>query len=172
MRVCTKYLIRVGSCLRLGVGGGKKETRMNGALTLTPFLEPEYPDLPDNDLFIAGFKDKDGNRCGTLVPLPREVLENLILTSTSFDPGIDSDGMVRAWPDGLAVDDDTFGEMRARGLLPKIPIDELVAETIELDRNEPDEGDDGVLSEYRKMRDRLKRGLELVEAEIARRTAR
>jgi hypothetical protein len=49
-------------------------------------------------------------------------------------------------------------------------LDELVAEMIELDRNEPSYGEDGVLEEYGMLRDRLKRALRLIETEIGRRT--
>lgn len=145
---------------------------MTKTLVLTPFLEHEDPNFPDNDRFVAGFKDEYGNRHGTLVPLPREALETLILTSTAFEPVVDADGSIHAWPDALVVGDEIYEQMLRGDLLPKIPMDELVAETLELNRDEPDDGEDGVLPEFATMRDRLAHALELVDAEISKRSAR
>ncbi|MDR3526616.1 MAG: hypothetical protein P4L57_05005 [Rhizomicrobium sp.] len=143
---------------------------MTETLVLTPFLEPEDPTFPDNDRFVAGFKDEDGNRCGTLVPLSRDTLEALILTSTAFEPVMDADGTVQACPDALVVSDEMYGEMLQGDLLPKVAVDELVANTLELNRNEPDDGEDGVLPVFANMRNRLVHALELVDAEISRRS--
>jgi hypothetical protein len=50
-----------------------------------------------------------------------------------------------------------------------VAVDELVAEIIELSKNEPNEGEDGVLRDFGIMRERLARALNLAETEIARR---
>jgi len=143
---------------------------MAAALTLTPFFEPENADFPGGELFVAGYKDENGDRCGIIVPVEREIIENLVLTSTPFEPHLDSDGSVQAWPGGW-VSDEMFGEMLKGELLPKMPIDELVAQTLSLDRNEPSTGEDGVLESYVVMRERLNRAVALVDEEIARRKA-
>jgi hypothetical protein len=140
-----------------------------GTMRLVPFLEPENPDYPHQDRFVAGFKDADGERWG-VVPLERRVLKRAVLLSTTFKPHVASDGTVQPWPDDS--DDDVFGEMLKLGLLEKIGLDDLIAENLKLDCNEPDHGEDGVLPEYAVLRDRLKRAMFLVEAEIARRELR
>ena len=78
--------------------------------------------------------------------------------------------MVQPWPKDN--DDEMFGEMMKLGLLEKTGLDDLIAETLEADQNEPDHGADGVLPEYVVLRDRLQRALSLVEREIAKRAAR
>ncbi len=142
------------------------------ALTLTPFLEPEDPDLPDGERFVAGFKDADGNRWGSVVPIEKQLIDHFVLTETPFDPQIDMDGMVCAQPDLLAVTDQTLDEMHERGLPRREPIEKLVADMIEVNQNEPNEGEDGVLPDFMTLRRRLRRALDLVETEIARRSAR
>lgn len=139
-------------------------------LCLTPFLEPQDPDYPESPLFVAGFKNAEGERWGALVPLRREIFDRLVLLSNTFEPRIDIDGMVQVWPDD--VGDELFEEMLAAGLLPKAALDDLVAETLELHANEADRGEEGVLAEYAMLRDRLRHALDLVETEIAKRSAR
>jgi hypothetical protein len=141
-----------------------------GTLRLPPFPEPQDPDYPESPLFVAGFKDEEGERWGAVVPLKRELLDRLVLLSNTFQPRIEFDGMVQVWPDD--VGDDLFEEMLASGMLPKAALDDLVAETLELHANEADRGEEGVLAEYAVLRDRLKHALDLVETEIAKRTAR
>lgn len=137
------------------------------AMSLTPFFEPEYPDAPHNEVYHAGFKDEDGTRWG-VVPLPRNVVEHAVFLENIFQPVINVDGTVRAWP--VMAADELFGEMDEKGNLPVIPIDTLVAEKLDANMDEPDYGEDGVLQAYYAMRERLKAALDLVESEILRRT--
>jgi len=138
-------------------------------LRLTPYIEPE-DNATDADRFIAGFRDEHGDTWGMKVPVGRSVLERLILGSTELSPYMDSQGRIQACPDGF-VDDEAFELMLRRNLVPKVEIDELVANSLSLDKNEPNYGKDGVLAGYEEMRDRLVHALNLVEAEIARRKA-
>jgi hypothetical protein len=62
--------------------------------------------------------------------------------------------------------------MQEQGLLQRTEIDTLVAHALELDVNEPNYGDGGVLPDYVVLRHRLNHALSLVDAEIARRKAR
>lgn len=133
------------------------------------FFEPETPDHLNQDRFVAGFKDSDGARWG-VVPLECSIVERAVLLNMTFKPHLDSNGMVQPWPKDS--DDDVFGEMMKLGLLEKTGLDDLIAETLESDLNEPDHGEDGVLPEYVVLRDRLQRALSLVEREIAKRAAR
>jgi hypothetical protein len=139
-------------------------------LRLVPFLEPEDPEYPESAGFVAGFKDEAGNRWGIVVPLQRETFDRLVLLSNSFLPRVASDGMVQAWPED--AEDELFGEMLNAGVLPQVELDALIAETLELDANEPDHGEDGVLADYAVLRNRLRRALDLVEAEITKRSTR
>jgi len=49
------------------------------------------------------------------------------------------------------------------------PVDDLVSDFLDLNRNEPDHGEDGVLDDYQKLRARLNRALDLVNEELKRR---
>lgn len=141
----------------------------SGALDFVPFFEPEASDNLYPDRFVAGFKGSDGTRWG-VVPLECSIVERAVLLSITFKPHLDSNGMVQPWPKDN--DDEMFGEMMKLGLLEKAGLDDLIAETLEADQNEPDQGADGVLPEYVVLRDRLQRALSLVEREIAKRAAR
>jgi len=52
---------------------------------LTAFFEPEYPELPENELYVAGFKDQDGDRWG-VVPLPRSMVDREVFLTNWFQP--------------------------------------------------------------------------------------
>jgi hypothetical protein len=145
---------------------------MPEAPKLTPFLEPENPDDHVSARYIAGFKNHLGEHWGTVIPLDREHVDRLVLTATRFQPRIEVDGTAQAWPDAEVVDDGVFEAMLKGGLLPMVPLDELVAEAIDLNRNEPSQGEDGVLPDFASMRKRLAHALQLVDAEIARRSGR
>jgi len=144
---------------------------MTDALQLTPFLEPEENDLSDSDRFVAGFKDVEGHRCGVLVPLDRDVIHSRVLSEIPFEVQMDSEGRVQAGPDILMVSDEIFDEMYKRDLLPKVSVDDLVADVISIDQNEPNDGEDGVMESYMLMRERLLHAVTLIDAEIARRKA-
>ena len=51
--------------------------------------------------------------------------------------------MVQAWPEELS--DELWGEMVSAQRLPKVPLDALISELLDLAVNEPDRGEDGVL---------------------------
>lgn len=140
------------------------------SVRLVPFIEPEDPDFPDSGRFVVGFRDEDGNRWTNIVPLERIAVERAALLSNSFYAHMSSDGTVQPRPED--VEDGLFSEMQEQGLLQRTEIDTLVAHTLELDVNEPNDGDGGVLPDYLVLRHRLNHALGLVDAEIARRKAR
>jgi hypothetical protein len=121
-------------------------------LRLVPTLEPQDSEYPEIPFLFDGFKDEEGGRWGTPVPLKREIVGRLVLLSDSFVPRVDADGTVQAWPG--EADDDLFGEMPAARLVPKAALETLVAEMPEPDANEPDRSEDGVLAGYAALRDR------------------
>ena len=133
----------------------------SGALDFVPFFEPEASDNLYPDRFVAGFKGSDGTRWG-VVPLECSIVERAVLLSITFKPHLDSNGMVQPWPKDN--DDEMFGEMMKLGLLEKAGLDDLIAETLEADQNEPDHGADGVLPEYVVLRYRLQAGPVAVDA--------
>ncbi|WP_234729620.1 hypothetical protein [Acidocella facilis] len=133
---------------------------------LTPFFEVEHPSGPDNERFVAGFRDKNGKRSG-VVSLPRSIVDRAVLLENCLYPQINVDGTVRARPED--VPNELFAEMLEVGNAPAIPLETLVAETLDMHMYEPDYGEEGVLQAYRAMREQLKEALDLVESEIARR---
>ncbi len=60
--------------------------------------------------------------------------------------------MVQAWPEELS--DELWGEMVSAQRLPKVPLDALISELLDLAVNEPDRGEDGVLPALGVLRDR------------------
>lgn len=134
-----------------------------------PFFEPEYPELPENEQYIAGFKDEYGERWG-VVPLPRSIVDREVLLENFLQPQINNDGTARVWP--ADVPEEFFAEMQEKGNAPIIPLDTLIAERLDSNIDEPDYGEDGVLPAYFMLRERLKAALDLVESEILRRSTR
>lgn len=134
-----------------------------------PFFAPEYPELPENERYIAGFKDEYGERWG-VVPLPRNIVDREVLLENFLQPQINIDDTVRVWP--ADVPDDLFAEMQEKGNTPVVPLDTLIAERLDTSIDEPDYGEDGVLPAYFMLRERLKAALDLVESEILRRSTR
>lgn len=139
------------------------------AMRLVPFFEPEYPELPENERYIAGFKDEYGERW-SVVPLPRNIVDREVLLENFLQPQINNDGTVRVWP--ADVPKELFAEMQEKGNTPVIPLDTLIAERLDTNIDEPDYGEDGVLPAYFMLRERLKAALDLVESEISRRSTR
>jgi len=138
-------------------------------MRLTAFFEPEYPELPINELYIAGFKDQYGERWG-VVPLPRSMVDREVFLANFFQPQINGDGTVGVWP--VDASDELSSEMNEGGNSVIIPLDTLIAEQLDMNMDAPDFGEDGVLPAYGLLQHRLKAALELVEDEISRRSAR
>ena len=65
-------------------------------LHLVPFFEPEDSDNPDCERFVAGFRNKEGEYWGAVVPLRRDIVERVVLQSNVLEPSIAADGIVRA----------------------------------------------------------------------------
>jgi len=63
-----------------------------GVLHLVPFFEAEGTEYSDSERFIAGFKDKDGNRWDTVVPLHRDTVEREVLKASVLEVSIEVDG--------------------------------------------------------------------------------
>jgi hypothetical protein len=139
------------------------------AMRFIPFFEPEFPDAPHNEVYRAGFKDEDDERWG-VVPLPRSIVDRVVLLENFLQPQINIDGTARVWP--ADVPDELFAEMQDKGNTPIIPLDTLIAERLDTNMDEPDYGKDGVVPAYKLLRERLKAALDLVESEILRRTTR
>jgi len=112
---------------------------------LTAFFEPEYPELPENELYVAGFKDQDGDRWG-VVPLPRSMVDREVFLTNWFQPQIQADGMVRIWP--MDVSEEVFKEMQETRNSLVIPLDTLIAERLDMNMDMPDYDEDGVLAAY------------------------
>lgn len=138
-------------------------------LRLVPFFEPEYPELPENERFVAGFRDQDGNRWGAIVPLHRDIVEREVLKSSILEVSIEVDGTVRAWPAGKSPE--FYTELVESNFLVEIPLDQLILERVDLNIDEPNDGKGGVLPAYVTLRERLKEALNIVETEILRRRA-
>jgi hypothetical protein len=140
-----------------------------GVLHLVPFFEAEGTEYSDSERFIAGFKDKDGNRWGTVVPLHRDTVEREVLKASVLEVSIEVDGIVRAWPAHKSPE--FYAELMEANSLVEIPLDQLILERVDLNIDEPNEGKDGVLPAYITLRERLKEALGIVEGEILRRKA-
>jgi hypothetical protein len=138
-------------------------------LRLVPFFEPEYPELPENERFVAGFRDQDGNRWGAIVPLHRDIVECEVLKSSILEVSIELDGTVRAWPAGKSPE--FYTELVESNALVEIPLDQLILERVDMNIDEPNGGEDGALAAYSVLRERLKEALNAVETEILRRRA-
>lgn len=142
---------------------------MSHAPTLEPFIDVG-DDIADGDEFVSGFRDRAGERCGVAVPLPRASLERLILLTETFEPWMDFDGSVQCRP--MEADEELYGAMlTAENVLPRVAVDDLVTDMIDGHRNEPSEGEDGVLEPFRKLRSRLQNALDFIDAEIDRRVS-
>lgn len=137
---------------------------------LRPFIEFADPDLPEESDLIAGFKDKAGEIFWHPVPIARKRLHELF-AGTPYRVSMDTDGTLQPWPDDF-WDEDGFMAKLDAGILAKAQIDELVTQMLDLSKNEPDIGEDGVLVDFRVLLERLKRAAALIEDEIERRAAR
>ncbi|QHP66104.1 hypothetical protein EI171_00775 (plasmid) [Bradyrhizobium sp. LCT2] len=128
-------------------------------IVLTPFFRPGDEDAEDQEMYVAGFVDEDGVAWGT-IQLEAEMVEQAVMGHRTFEVWCDSDGCMQPQP---AIEEPfEFGE----GQLKKTPLDELVANTIELDKNEPN---DEILDMFETLHERLLRATSAVADEIARR---
>jgi hypothetical protein len=136
-------------------------------LHLVPFFELEDPDDPDCERFVAGFKNKNGEHWGAIVPVRRDIVESVVLKLNVLEPSITADGIVRAWP--AEKSSEFYAELAEANALEQISIDELIFQRVDTDIDEPNEGEGGVLAAYSALRVRLKEALNIVETEILRR---
>jgi hypothetical protein len=136
-------------------------------LHLVPFFEPEDPDNPDCERFVAGFRNKEGEYWGSVVPLRRDVVERVVLKANVLAPSITADGTVRAWPTDKSPE--FYAELVEANALEEVSIDELIFQRVDTDSDAPNEGEGGVLAAYSVLRVRLKEALNIVETEILRR---
>jgi hypothetical protein len=142
---------------------------MSQAVILEPFIE-ENDMLCGGEEFVAGFKDREGTPCGITVPVSRTSIERLVLLTETFEPWLDNDGCIQCRPQ--EADEETYGEMlKAETVLPRMALNDLVADMIDGHRNEPNDGGDGVLEPFGLLRSRLQNAFAAVDAEIARRLA-
>ncbi|MGJ4972880.1 hypothetical protein ACQR1N_31090 [Bradyrhizobium sp. HKCCYLRH1073] len=131
-------------------------------IVLTPFFRPRDEDVEEQQMYMAGFVDEEGETWGTLIPLEAEMVEQAVIRHQTFGVWCDSDGRIQPQPSG----DGLFEHLLAKGRLKDKPIDELVAEAIEEGRNEPD---DEILDMFETLHERLVRAAGAVADEIARR---
>ncbi len=119
--------------------------------------------------FVVGLRGKDavGPRVSIRVPYP--LVARAVMKDQPLSVHLDSDGELRA--EMLHMDDEVFEEIYKSDRLERTTIDQLVRHTLEMDRNEPNEGEDGVLPMYAQLRESLMRALTLVDEEVARRSA-
>lgn len=145
---------------------------IDNRVTLTPFIELLDPEDWDNPGIIAGYRTEDGDAWGITVPLDFDMVIAAIriVDTPRFEPILDRNGRVECHPVSESMSDDRYIQLlRANQPFAK-PVDDLVADYLKCDRNEPDHGEYGVLDDYRKLSERLARALELVDAEIKRRS--
>ncbi|GLR87697.1 hypothetical protein GCM10007857_44080 [Bradyrhizobium iriomotense] len=131
-------------------------------IILTPFFRPRDEDAEEQEMYVAGFVDKEDEAWGTLIPLEAEMVEQVVMGHQTFGVWCDSDGSIQPQParDGL------FEHLLRKGQLKKTALDELVAEAIEQGRNEPN---DDILDMFETLHERLVRAASAVADEIARR---
>ncbi|MFH0303186.1 hypothetical protein AAFX91_39800 [Bradyrhizobium sp. 31Argb] len=129
---------------------------------LTPFFRPRDEGAEEQEMYVAGFVDKEDQAWGTLIPLEAGMVEQAVMAHQTFRVWCNSDGCIQPQPssDGL------FEHLLQKGQLKETAIDELVAEAIEQGRNEPN---DDILDMFETLHERLVRGASAVADEIARR---
>lgn len=134
---------------------------------LLPFFELEDPSRPECQHYVAGFKNNTGSRKGAVVTLPRDMVELVVLRESYIRPSIEADGIVRPI---LPFNSAKFWEELA-GIdsLDQVALDDLIAERVDMNTFEPNDGEGGVLAGFLTLRDKLKSALDIVEMEILRR---
>ncbi|MGY3581760.1 hypothetical protein ACVIGB_000169 [Bradyrhizobium sp. USDA 4341] len=130
-------------------------------IVLTPFFRPRDEGAEEQHMYVAGFVDEDGVAWGT-IQLEAELVEQAVMEHQAFEVWCDSDGCIQPQP----ASEELFEHLLREGQLKKRPLDELVAEAIELDKNEPN---DEVLDMFETLHERLLRATSVVADEIARR---
>ncbi|XFF02395.1 hypothetical protein ACQ3JU_1085 (plasmid) [Bradyrhizobium guangxiense] len=132
------------------------------SIILTPFFQPRDEGVAEQRMYVAGFADEAGEAWGTLIPLDAEMVEHAVLGQQTFTVWCNSDGRIQPQPSS----DSLFEELLEKGQLKETPLDELVAEAIELGKNEPN---DDILDMFETLHERLVRAEGMVADEIARR---
>jgi hypothetical protein len=131
-------------------------------IIVTPFFRPRDEDAEEQQMYMAGFADEEGETWGTLIPLEAEMVEQAVMRHQTFGLCCDSDGRIQPQPGS----DSLFEHLLEEGQLKETPIDELVAEAIKEGRNEPD---NEILGMFETLHERLVRAASAVADEIARR---
>ncbi|MGE4341214.1 MAG: hypothetical protein AB7E55_35495 [Pigmentiphaga sp.] len=99
----------------------------------------------------------------------RDVAELAVLKSMVLRSVVEADGRIRALPEDKSPQ--FYAQLEEAGALEETSIDELIFERLDMNINEPSEGEGGVLGAYHVLRQRLKEALKIVETEILRREA-
>jgi hypothetical protein len=131
-------------------------------IALTPFFRPRDEDAEEQQMYMAGFVDEEDETWGTLIPLEAEMVEQAVMRHQTFEVWCNSDGRIQPQPSS-----DGLFEHLLNGQLKETPVDELVTETIEEGRNEPN---DEILDMFETLHERLVRAASAVADEIARRS--
>jgi hypothetical protein len=140
------------------------QTCASAELHVSPFIERS---LDGN--FIVGLRTEDGCDPTVSLVVDATMLAGAVLRETPLTIFMDSEGRMRPEPQ---EDDDIVEAMQADKLIEDTTIDALADQTLRLDRNEPNEGEDGVLPAYQILRASLVRALARVDEEISGRLAK
>lgn len=135
------------------------------SVKLKPFIKSDSI----SEEFVVGLRGKSAVGPRVSIRLPYPLVARAVMKDQPLSVNLDSDGTLRA--EMLHLDDEIFEEIFKSDLLERTTIDQLVKHTLELDRNEPNEGEDGVLAMYARLRESLLRAIVLVDEEVARRSA-
>ena len=114
------------------------------------------------------FSDPSGNSWGVAVPLDAEEVRGVAASEERTWTVVMYDTKSRTSVQPEDVDENFFALLKA-GNLERAAIDELIEDTIDSERNEPDEE---TLPDLKKLRERLERCIVMVGKEMARQGGR
>jgi hypothetical protein len=112
------------------------------------------------------YRTEDDEEWVVRIVLKAPIVDRAVLLNSTFGLQMRTDGTVITRP--FSMEMEAWAEATKKGSFQDETIDELVMKTIELDRNETDAE---TVPDLRLLRDRLRKALAAVDAEISRRGA-